>query len=265
MKKIDSIPRTTPGPIGLLAVVAAITLIAVLASGCAGRRRAKYDPSEKVIDTTPPFLLGPAAALLVNTNGYSTRVTLDLPAATGKVHAFSGQLLCQGTRLLFAPNGGDRIFMWDVRQHSGFIMSEALQGYAPISSTTRITNFVTAAEGAAAAANSVNGHPGHESEVAIASDDGSTAKFSVWCAADLDDFPVRIRSLNAPEPFTLNLLNLRTEKLAAKLFLPPEDFTPYASPAALTSELAARKVQSPTSNIGAGDEHPTGMPNRLLH
>ncbi len=256
---------TTPGPIGLLALVAAVALIGFLASGCAGRQRPKYEPDERIIDATPPFLMGPAAALLVNTNGYSARVTLDLPAAAGKVHSFSGQLLCSGSRLLFAPSGGDRIFMWDVRQHGGFILSEALQGYAPISTPTQITNFVTAAEAATPTVNAVNGHPGHESEVAVASDDGSTVKFAVWSAADLDDFPVRIRSLNAPVPFTLNLLELRTEQLAAKLFLPPEDFTPYASAAAMTSELAARKVHSPVSNQGARDEHPMGMPNGLIH
>jgi hypothetical protein len=242
MKNINSVSRKMPGSIALLVIIAVAAFVAVLATGCASQRPSKNEPNDEPIATTPPsFLIGSASALLINTNGFSTRLTVELPDASAKVHSLSGELLCQGSRLLFAPTGGDRIFVWDVKQQSGFVVSEALQGYAPISSSVQITNVDSISDTPVGVENKVNGHPGHEAKVAVASNDGSKATFSVWCAADLDDFPVRIKSLNTSEPFDVNLHDIRIETIAPKLFLPPEDFTQYSSPEAMSGELAMRK------------------------
>jgi len=221
-------------------VLAGLGLASILAAGCASDSRNGRALKEELIAPAPPsFLVGPASALLVNTNSFSARVTLATPTATNKIYEVSGELLGMGARLLYAPKGGDRTFLWDVQAHRGYVLSEALQGYAPIGSPAQVTNLITTAE-TAGPARQVNGQAGHEAEVAVLSDDGSTAAFTVWCADKLDGFPARIQSQKTPAPFTLNLYDFRFETLTAKLFLPPEDFTKYSSPEAMTSELMMR-------------------------
>jgi hypothetical protein len=250
MTKNKSILAVKPRPVFVPWFIAGTGLIALLLAGCASRIRTSFPANDDALGDYPPqFLVGPASALLINTNAFSTRLTLVPPPVTNKVHAITGELLCQGSRLLFAPNGSDRMFVWDVLQQRGFVVSEILQGYAPISSPVQITNVVTRKQTVGSAGNPVNGHAGHEAEIAVQSNDGSTATFSVWCAADLDDFPVRITSSDAAKPFTISLSDLRYETLAAKLFLPPEDFTRYASLEAMNGELILRKARARTNYV----------------
>jgi hypothetical protein len=179
--------------------------------------------------------------LLTNASAFSAVLTVDSPAIAQKGHALSGQLLCEGGHLIFSPTRGDRTFIWDVRERNGYVLSEALQGYAPFSSPAQMTSVTTLSETAGPASERVNGHPGHESEVTIAMDDGSTSRFSVWRASDLNGLPVRIKSLSTNEMFEVNLSAIQPAKLASTLFGPPDGFTKYENPDVMAGELAMRK------------------------
>jgi hypothetical protein len=186
-------------------------------------------------------MTGPAAVLLTNVNGYSARVTIELAGMSNNATPMTGQLLVRSSHMLFSPKTGDSTFIWDVKEESGYILSEALQGYAPLASGVHVTRMQTMSETAGASSDQVNGHPGHESEEAITCDDGSVTKFGVWRASDLGGFPVRIRTINSPMGYTLNFSNMRSEDLSLKLFQPPEGFTKYSSTDSMVGELFARK------------------------
>lgn len=228
--------RAARAALPLLAVAFAV----VFAAGCGGRHTQGL--SEEVIAPKPPgFLTGPASALLTNAMTFSARVTVETPAGSNQVQTITGQLLGEGSRLVFEPVRGDRTYIWDVNEHSGYVLSEALQGYAPFALPVQITNMATMAEVAGPASDRVNGHPGHEVEVDIAMDDGTSARFSVWRASDLDGYPVRIKTLDATKPFVVNLTDIKETRLTSNLFLPPDGFTKYNSPDSMAGELMVRK------------------------
>ncbi len=237
-----------------------LLLSALLCDGCASHRHREYEFAEEALAAKlPDFLVGPASALLTNGNSFSARLTVDQPGFSNKVTAISGQLLVMGSHILFAPKTGDRAFIWDAHERTGFVLSDALQGYAPISSPIHVTNVLITAEIAGSAETQANGHPGHEAEVAVASDDGSTATFTIWRATDLGGFPVRIKAMNIVPPFTLNLAEVRSENLSPKLFLPPEGFTKYGSLEAMASELYSRKSKLRNAASGASVEPRSGV------
>ncbi|MDB6020918.1 MAG: hypothetical protein JWQ04_775 [Pedosphaera sp.] len=245
-----------------LQAVTSIALLAILAAGCSGRDAKHRGFVEEVIAPKPPaFFVGPASALLTNVFSFSAKLTLELPGDTNRLHAFSGQLLGQGSHLLFAPERNDRTFIWDVRDHGGYVLSEALQGYAPVTSPIQVTNLATAAEIAGPGSDRVNGHPGHEVEVNVASNDGSTARFSIWRAADLNGFPVRIKSLSDANPFIINLSDVRPATLSPSLFLPPDGFTKYSTPDSMAGELMVRKSKPKPSETPRLDEVVKPKPN----
>jgi len=242
----------------------ALLLAACVLAGCSSSRRAQYQlPEETLIAQPPVFLTGPAAVLLTNANAFSARLTIDRSGASDKVQTDSGQLLGQGNHLIYAPTGSDKIYIWDTQRHSGYILSEALQGYAPFSSAVVVTKVTTVSEVAGPVSATINGHPGHEAQVVIAANDGSTNTFSVWRASDLNDFPVLIKTLNGPVAYRLTLSLVRSENFAAKLFLPPEGFTKYASVEAIANELLARKVKLRNPGNGGSSDfaRPTAAPS----
>jgi hypothetical protein len=239
-----------------------LALSGIFFAGCFGRKHAvsNFEYSHETQGARmPAFLMGPAAALLTNASGFSAHLTMEQTDLSNKVTAVTGQLLVRGPHLLFAPKTGDNAFVWDVQDRNGFILSEALQGYAPVSSPVHITKVMVLSETAGPTGEEVNGHPGHEAEVAVTSDDGTTATFGVWRATDLNGFPVRIRSLKGPVAFTLNLSGARSEDLSLKLFQPPEGFTKYPSSDAMVGELFARKSKSKNISNGSAVEPHSGV------
>ncbi len=211
----------------------------------------------------PLFLNGQMAVLLTNTDGFSAHVVLS----SGKTELAAGELLCRGSRLLFAgtigpvkekrSRAGGISFIWDLAGNSGYLLSEPLQGYAPISSTVRVTNLVTHAADAKAAQVRIEGHPCVEEEATVGSSDGSTAVYRVWRAADLKGLPVRISSGAEPAARTLNLTKIKLSVPAADLFQPPDGFTKYDSAEAMMNEQAIRQQTlrqgRPTPPGGGGD------------
>jgi len=233
----------------------------MLSAGCAGPRHSssRSNPLEESF-VLPPFLTGPVAVLLTNAHDFSARMVVELPSFSSKKRTITGNLLAQGNHLLFAPSAGDRSFVWDAAQNSGYILSEALQGFAPIIASVQITNVMENVGLAGPVLESVNGRPCHRTEAVVSSSDGSKAKFRVWRAVDADGFPARIKSLDGITQLSMDFFDTRREVLAQKLFLPPDGFTKYASATTMRDELfmrqksAGKKIKDEgVSGLGHGE------------
>ena len=242
-----------------------VVMIAVLAAGCAHARRAGA-VGEMLPPKPPLFLDGPMAALLTNANGFSAHVVLETRPSSNLAAPVSGELLGRGGKLLFAPDesasgkkrrpGGGINFIWDVTAGSGYMLSEALQGYAPISSGVRVTNVVIGTGAEISAPEQVGGHPcGQEQEIVVSSD-GSATVFQVWRALDLRAFAVRIYSATNATFFSLNLSSIRLETPSDVLFQPPAGFTKFDSAEAMMDELMARQ-----QNLRRSATYTTGEPD----
>jgi len=160
-----------------------------------------------------------------------------------------GELIGQGDSLLFAPEPGtsknkysraeDFSYIWNVNENRGFLLNGPLQGYAPISSTTRFTSVVLGDSGVSP--ERVSGYVCQKAEAKVVSSDGPETVVQVWRAAVLKGMPVRIACSVRGEPRVLTLSKVRLERPPNDLFLPPGEFTKYASAEAMMHELMARQ------------------------
>jgi hypothetical protein len=228
---------------------ATATALVLLASGCSPNhsRPSGVAMSEgEFLPRPPSFLTGPIVVLLTNSTGFSARLTMASPSSS-HTRAVSGQLIGRDARFFFEPEqaagkqarAGRFSFIWDASKSGGYILSEALQGYAPIASDLRFTNLST--QSSQAAAEKVKGHPVDRTTVVVFGSDGTQSRLEVSRDLDLGGLPVRIDSLEAPVPATMTLTQIRLGVPAEKLFLPPEGFTKYPSEEAMMNELAARR------------------------
>jgi len=221
----------------------------LLASGCFFSGRKGSDSSSALIAPRPPeFLNGPVAVLLTNASGFSGHVTLETRWSSGPPDVASGDLLARGTQLLFAGQNakskaarsrGEEMFSWDVAAGRGYVFNEALQGYAPITSSLAVTNI--AVQPVSAPPENIAGHRCQPEQVTLVSNDGVKAAFEVWRAPDLNGLPLRITSAGNPGSFTFNLSSVRLEAPAAKIFAPPDGFTMYDSAESMVAELVTRQ------------------------
>jgi hypothetical protein len=221
-------------------------------------------------DESPPdFLAGPVWVSLTNFDGFSAdvRSTSSATSAPSAARTASGQLLERQGRLIFQPlttanikKGkiirGGMFFIWDSVGQHGYVVSEALQGFAPISAASRIT--IVTAESKEAVAEQANGHACHRIEKTTALSDGSIAKLTEWRADDLNRFPVRVRMESGDRLTTVDLSNIRLDLPAMELFSPPGAFTQYASAAALINELMIR--ESSLKKGPSGESPPPEQP-----
>ena len=105
-----------------------------------------------------------------------------------------------GFQFLFAPDArwlADKrfarsgfSFTWNVAAQHGYLLSEALQGYAPISSRVQATNVL--ALPSRAVSEVVEGHHCQSTEAEVESSDGSKTPFQVWRASDLKATPLAL-------------------------------------------------------------------------
>ncbi len=223
-----------------------VVAAAVVAAGCAHWRN--KDRIGLIPPPVPPFLNGPMAVLLTNASGFSCHVAMTTGSPPIPGETVSGQLLCRGAQLLFAPDAhwlaGKRFargafsFVWDVAAQRGYLLSETLQGYAPISSQVRATNVLAVAS--RAASEKVGGHQCQRTEVEVDSSDGSKAPFQVWRASDLKAAPLRIATA-APGRVIVNFSKIRDEAPSSRLFVPPDGFTRHDSAETMMAEMAMRQ------------------------
>jgi hypothetical protein len=226
-----------------------IALAAALLAGCASEQRKEAALAHMGDEAPPDFLTGPVSTALAGFDGFSADVIATSPSTPGGPAA-AGQLIERQGRLIFQPLStakvkkgkivrGGMFFIWDSVAQHGFVVSEALQGFAPISASTEITNV--APENKEAVSEQVNGHPCHRIETRMALSDGSAAKLTEWRADDLKGFPVRIRTESGGRLITVDFSGIRLDLPAPELFVPPGGFTRYASASALISELIIRE------------------------
>jgi hypothetical protein len=188
----------------------------------------------------PVFLSGPAAVLLTNTPGFTARVTFQGDELVTGRRPIEGDLFGRAGKLLFAPKQGDPSakkahqtgfsYLWDVASSSGYVFSEALQAYAPVSSNLQATNLVTGPSQAASA-----------HQVTIFMNNGSSTSFRVEAEPNHQGLPSRIQSLTSAPPISVTLSKIHLQPPPPDLFSPPDGFSKYASPEAMADELAARQ------------------------
>jgi hypothetical protein len=192
----------------------------------------------------PPFLTSAIALLLTNQPGFSARATL----MAGSERIVEGELLGRGSSLWFAPDYKEPIdqplrkagisFIWKAAAGAGFVLSEPLQGFAPISASPRYTNVVSEASGGATEL--IADQLCTENRISAFASDGTETVLRVWNAVKLKDFPIQIAT-TGPNPTTLTLTRVRFEVPSADLFEPPEGFTRYPTAEQMMSELGVRE------------------------
>ena len=249
-----------------------MTLAAVFLAGCASENRQEAALARMGDESPPEFLVGPVAVALTNFDGFSANVvtTTSASAASGAsgARADSGQLLARQGRFIFQPlttanikKGkivrGGMFFIWDGAVQRGYVVSEALQGFAPISAAFRIT--IVTPESKEPVSEEADGHACHRIEELAVLNDGSTAKLTEWRADDLNRFPVRVRAESEGRRITVDFSDIRLDLPGMELFAPPGGFTQYASAAALINELMIR--ESALKKGPSGEAPPPDQPD----
>jgi hypothetical protein len=198
--------------------------LALLAGGCASKAPLPdpmREPAQRLMPRLTDVVTGPATSLLTNLNGYRARFTIDFGSSGTNELAVSGDLQSRDGRLCFEPvfkpgkhhkgmDAGGFILIWDVAGNSGYVLSDALQGFAPLRPVvgTVYTN---------------------------------TDAFRVERAKDLNGLATRIEGADPVRPFTLTLSDIRPELPPPDIFAAPDSFTKYDSEGMLLGELAARE------------------------
>jgi hypothetical protein len=247
------------GAIGLSVVAAGLAAVTVFLTGCAHSGR-DQGMARLVHPEIPWMLTNAVAVLLTNVDGYLAHVTLAYPESGNPARpAFSAELFCRQGRLYWAmePPGarrntpGNLSLIWDAGQGTGFALSEALQGYAPLQSATRFGLGPVVNSPPGVRGETLEGHRCQVEMVATTSIEGGTNRFAVWRAADLGGVPLKIEAVETAAPFTVQLTKVRMEVPPAEVFAPPTDFTAYPSLEELQTELAQRELES-RHRLGGG-------------
>ncbi len=73
----------------------------------------------------------------------------------------------------------------------------------------------------------VDGHPCVKNQVIVTGEEGTAQKFTVWNAANLKQFPVKIVETENGRPVTMLFKDINLSKPAPGLFQPPPDYSGY--------------------------------------
>lgn len=214
-----------------------------------------HDPSEErpsasysgaLTPVPPAFLTGPASLLLTQSDGFSGHLTMTTGTALPNGQGAAGELWQRASKLMFTPapgkaksSRGGFSFIWDVAQGRGYVLSEALQGCAPVTASITPTNLSSSA--ASPPSEVIDSHPCQAEQATVLMSDGSSASLHVWRATELKRFPIRISATNGATPFILTFSKIHLESQPVDLFDAPEGFTRYASPDAMLTELIFRQ------------------------
>ena len=222
-------------------------LVAAVFCGCASHKQS--GPVYHAGDENPPdFLVSPITMVLTNLNGFSAHVDSTLTSGEAPARTAAGDLLGRDGRLIFQPTlplkgkrahtEGGLFFIWDENRHSGYVLSEALQGYAPIKPVVAASGPLDLVK--KSVVEEINGHPCHRSEAEISLEGGLSARLTLWQADDANHFPVRIEEVSGAKRTVLDFSEIRMGYPAQELFVPPDGFTPYANSVSLMNELIVR-------------------------
>jgi hypothetical protein len=139
-----------------------------------------------------------------------------------------------------ARQEGGLFFIWNDAQRSGYVLSEALQGYAPINPELAASNAAITMLDKPGIEEKIAGHDCRRREATIPAPDGTDAHLVLWEAEDQRHFPVRAEWNHGTERMTLDFSEVRLELPPEQLFHPPDGFTSYPSAVALMNELIVR-------------------------
>jgi hypothetical protein len=224
---------------------------AALVSGCATRMHNGFGRggAEESLPKLTSVITGPVGVLLTNGNVFSSDFTMAFEEDSEHTLKISGQVLVRGGKLrleaVFDKSNsksmvaGDIGVIWDAASNQGYVFSEDLQGYAPISETVHFTNILT--QVVTSPIERIEGHPVEKANLTFTCSDGQTMDFQLYRVQGVGNLPMQIKSLNSAQFFTLALSKIRLETPAEELFLPPDGFTKYESEAAMLSELGIRQ------------------------
>jgi hypothetical protein len=204
--------------------------LAVGAGGCANTSPQEdpvRGPAQMLLPRLTEALTGPAAGLLTNLDGYQGQFTISLGTDGENERVVTGALHERDGKLCYEPvfkkskrksfDAGAFSLIWDTVGKQGYILSDALQGFAPVAREP-------------GGMNTSNG-----------GDAAKPAELRVERAKDLNGLATRIQSLDPLGPFTLTLSGVRPGLPPVEMFVPPDGFTKYESESALLGELAARQ------------------------
>jgi hypothetical protein len=255
--------KTLPG-------AALFCLAAAMICGCTSRHEPLYHAGD---ENVPEFLSGPVAVVLTNLDGWSAEVSGTTSSSPGQSRMVSGEILERNGRLIFQPSMHGKskkarrtnglFFIWDENKHAGYVLSDALQGYAPIKSEAGPTTQMDS--GKEGMEEQIDGHPCHRSETTVTLSDGTMERLSLWRAADLKHFPVRIEAIHGPQQMTLDLTNVRLESPSQELFSPPDGFTAYASAVSMMNELITRESALSKQYQGSEFDEPKPVNGQNWH
>ncbi len=233
----------------------------MLLFGCSAEHRATMRQgsfTRIITPEPPPFLTGAAGLLLTNRGSFSARLEVQSETSLGTELTSSGQLLGSGTRLFYAPESdeapdakkqrGGYSYIWDVGQGRGYVLGEALQGYAPVNAELQVTNLETAVS--KRAEQRTSGHPCEAVNIKAQMRDGGATELAVLQATDLRGFPLQIQAQGKGPTFTVLISKLRFENFPTNIFDPPDGFTRYPNPQSMADELAARQHNLKRRNAG---------------
>jgi hypothetical protein len=221
----------------------------------------------------PPFLAGPiGAAFLNNADGFVAHMAMEIHLPEGGTDVIEGELTGRGSKLLFTPQPGGRrakemraariSFIWDVADRQGYVLSEALQGCAPIAANTKYTIGSTSPLNDRSPTDKVDGHTCEIQNVTVTSGDGAKSSLRVWRAAEFKGLPLQVASEPNIQHPALRLSKIRPASPGPEVFTAPEGFTKYRTMQAMMSELmlrqASMKHKAPPEGGPEGEHGPPG-------
>jgi len=230
-----------------LALLLAGSAVAGWLCGCAHRDYNAGREAELTLPRLTALVTGPVAIGLTNQSGFEAECILTLPGAANAPRKLPGRIFAQGGKLRLdtvadhakSRGGNDFSVIWDADANRGYVLSEGLQGYAALQRSVQFSNVLTRT--ITAPPDRLEGHPVDHALLTGQGNGGQSFALQLTRAEDLGHLPLELRSDGEPGAFDLTLSNHRLIQPAAAMFLPPDDFTRYASETALLEELVARE------------------------
>lgn len=242
------------------AFLLASVLVLICACGCIHRKSALAGAgreSEMTVSRITAVVAGPGAAFLTN-ESFQADCVIAPAGETKHPWKLSGRLAGNHGRLwLETEPGKSKIaggfgVIWDLAARQGYVYSEALQGYAPLSMPHAYTNLLPHV--LPDQADRMEGHPMQVAEATFAGPDEEPLVLRMTRAKDLNGLPLQISVSGGKESWQVTLTKLQIKAPEESTFLPPDGFTKYATDAALLDELASRQ-----QNFYGGGRNRGGM------
>jgi hypothetical protein len=231
-----------------LALTAVVGVAGAFLPGCASEKAAEipHFAANELAAPTPAFLAGPACLLLTNLPPFRAHVHFEQTPGRGPVE---GELFGHHEKLLFARRplqieGSTEAlgvaYILDISRGRGWLLSDALQGFAPLTITNSATNLVELPVGPET---DVEGFRCRTSRATVALSEGYSVSFQLSRAEVFKGFPVRITVVSNAIPANLTFTKVRLENPPADLFEPPRGFTVYPSASAMLNECLKRQFK----------------------